>query len=79
MGAEDQYAKDYQKAVGCYGDLRLDELLQQIEMTENMASKFAGNDPAQAGFRRVAYLMRLALPENQKLVEAVRARKDLTR
>ena len=41
MGVEGQHARDYQKAVGCYGDLSLEELLRQIEVTEEMASKFA--------------------------------------
>jgi len=41
MGVEGQHARDYQKAVGCYGDLSLEELLRQIEVTEEMAGKFA--------------------------------------
>ena len=51
MGVEGHYARDYQKAVGCYGDLSLEELLRQIEVTEEMAGKFAGNDKAESGFR----------------------------
>ena len=75
MGVEGHYARDYQKAVGCYGDLSLEELLRQIEVTEEMAGKFAGNDKAESGFRHVAYLMRLILPNNRKLVEAALKRK----